>query len=236
MGLNIVVADRHTLVRYGLRELLSRHADIAVVGDCASAAEAADLVRTARPDVIVVDTLLSDGDGLLFARQLRERNSGLGIVILTTQEDDIVLFRAAESGASALVTKTAPAEEVLAAVRHAAVAPTAFSAFGLAAALVRRKRTTERLFLSPREAEVLLLLRDGLSVPAMAQRMYISRSTAKTYVARLYEKLGAANRAQALMTAVRYGLIGDGPEVSSLVTLLPVPRSGDMCAAAAAAS
>lgn len=228
MSLNVVVVDRHTLIRYGLRELLCRHDDIAVVGDCASGAEAADLVRTARTDVIVLDTILSDGDGLALARQLRERHSGLGIVIVTAQEDDTVLFRAAEAGASALVTKTAPAAEVLAAVQHAAVAPTAFSAAGLAAALARRKRTTGRPFLSPREAEVLLLLCEGLSVPAVAQKMHISRSTAKSYVARLYQKLGAANRAQALMAAVRHGLIGDGPEPSLLATMLPLPRSGDM--------
>ena len=65
----------------------------------------------------------------------------------------------------------------------------------------------DRLALSPRETEVLRLLHDGLSVPAIAQEMYISMSTAKTYVARLYEKLGAANRAQALMAAMHHGLI-----------------------------
>jgi DNA-binding NarL/FixJ family response regulator len=228
VSLNVVVADRHTLIRYGLRELLGRYDDIAIAGDCTSGAEAADLVRTARTDVIVMDTILSDGDGLAFARQLRERHSGLGIVIVTAQEDDAVLFRAAEAGASALVTKTAPAEEVIVAVKHAAMAPTAFSAAGLAAALARRNRTTGRPFLSPREAEVLLLLCEGLSVPAVAQKMHISRSTAKSYVARLYQKLSATNRAQALMTAVRYGLIGDGPELSLLASMLPLPRSGDM--------
>lgn len=240
MGINVVIVDRHTLVRYGLRELLSQHADITVVGDCTSAAETASLVQAARPDVVILDTSLSDGDGLLFARWLRERYACLGIVMLTAKDADNVLFWAAESGASALVAKTAPVEEVLAAIRHAAVAPTSFSASGLAAALMRRNRASERLTLSPRETEVLQLLRDGLSIPAIALTMYISHSTAKTYVARLYEKLGAANRAQALMAAVRHGLIGelawDEPEESSRVTRLPAPRSADLDGPAAAAS
>jgi DNA-binding CsgD family transcriptional regulator len=73
--------------------------------------------------------------------------------------------------------------------------------------VARRRATQDRLALSPRETEVLRLLHDGLSVPAIAVEMFISVSTAKTYVARLYEKLGAANRAQALMTAMHHGLI-----------------------------
>jgi DNA-binding NarL/FixJ family response regulator len=108
---------------------------------------------------------------------------------------------------SAFVAKTAPLEEVLAAIRHAAVAASSFTASGLAPALARRRTVQDRFALSSREREVLYLLRDGMSIPAIAGAMLISTSTAKTYVARLYEKLGAANRAQALMTAVHYDLI-----------------------------
>src|SRR6266516_3981151 len=90
-------------------------------------------------------------------------------------------------------------DEILASIRHAAVAASSFTASGLAKAVARRRTTQQRLALSPREAEVLRLLGDGQSVPTIARAMFISQSTAKTYVARLYEKLGAANRAQALM-------------------------------------
>ncbi len=126
----------------------------------------------------------------------------------TSREEDDVLFRALETGVSAFVAKTAPVQEVLAAIRHAAVAASSFTAAGLAVALARRRAVRERLALSSREAEVLRLLSDGLSVPAIAVTMFISQSTAKTYVARLYEKLGVTNRAQALMTAVQFDLIG----------------------------
>jgi DNA-binding NarL/FixJ family response regulator len=98
-------------------------------------------------------------------------------------------------------------QEVLSAIRHAAVAASSFTASGLGSALARRQVTHERLALSQRELEVLHLLRDGLSIPAIAARLYVSPSTAKTYAARLYDKLGAANRAQALMAAVRHGML-----------------------------
>jgi DNA-binding NarL/FixJ family response regulator len=96
---------------------------------------------------------------------------------------------------------------VLAAIRHAHVAATSFTATGLASAVVRRGRPVGALALSPRETEVLLLLAEGMSVPAIARSMFVSPSTAKTYVSRLYEKLGASNRAQAIMTALRLDLI-----------------------------
>jgi DNA-binding NarL/FixJ family response regulator len=227
MPIRMTIIDGHTLVRYGLRELLSEQSDLEILAECASAADAARQVGLEPPDVVILDSSLPDGDGLVLARELRARHPGLGIVILASQGEDATLFRAIDAGASAFVAKTAPVDEVLAAVRHAAVAPASFSASGLGAALARRHRANERLALSGREAEVLRMLRDGMSVPAISATMFISQSTAKTYVARLYDKLGAANRAQALMAAVRHGLIGHSDDGSSHVTFLPVPPARD---------
>jgi DNA-binding NarL/FixJ family response regulator len=201
------IVDGHTLTRFGLRELVSQHSDIEIVAECQSAAEAVDMVAVAQPDVVTVDVVLPDGDGLRLAREFRHRHADLGIVILASQPGDDVLFRALENGVSAFVPKTAPLAEVLCAIRHAAVAASSFTASGLAMAVARRRASQDRLALSPRETEVLRLLHDGLSIPALAVEMFISVSTAKTYVARLYEKLGAANRAQALMAAMHHGLI-----------------------------
>jgi DNA-binding NarL/FixJ family response regulator len=205
--IGLFIVDGQTLVRYGLRKLVAQQPDIDIVAECDSAAEAAALMAAAQPDVVMVDICLPDGDGLRLAQELRDSHPGLGIVILTSQREDDVLFRCLEMGMSAFVAKTAPVEEVLCAIRHAAVAPSSFTASGLATAVARRRSLQDRLTLSPRESEVLRLLHDGLSVPAMALEMYISVSTAKTYVARLYEKLGAANRAQALLAAMHHGLI-----------------------------
>jgi len=207
MPIRLAIIDGHTLTRYGLRELIARHLDIEIVAECQSAADAPRMIAAVRPEVVTLEIRLPDGDGLQLAREFRDRHADLGIVVLTSQHEDDVLFRALETGVSAFVAKTAPVEEMVAAIRHAAVAASSFTASGLATALARRRTVQDRLALSPREAEVLRLLRDGLSVPAIALAMFISQSTAKTYVARLYDKLGAANRAQALMTAMHYGLI-----------------------------
>jgi DNA-binding NarL/FixJ family response regulator len=224
MPIRLIIVDAHTLIRYGLRELLSHQADIEIVAECASAAEAARAAATARPDVVTLDSALPDGNGLRLSGELRAGYPGLGIVVLTAQSEDAMLLRAVESGASAFVAKTAPVDELLAAIRHAAAAATSFSATGLAAALTRRRDPGGRPGLSQRETEVLGLLRDGMSIPAISRRMFISQSTAKTYVARLYEKLGASNRAQALMAAVRQGLIGHGQDEPQGAPLVPRPR------------
>jgi DNA-binding NarL/FixJ family response regulator len=207
MVIRLAIIDANTLTRYGLRELAARNADIEIVGECRSAADASCMIAAVHPDVVTVEASLPDGDGLRLAREFRDRYADLGIVLLTSQHEDDVLFRALETGVSAFVGKAAPLEEILAAIRHAAVAASSFTASGLAMALARRRTVQDRLVLSPREKEVLQLLHEGLSIPAIAVEMYISQSTAKTYVARLYTKLGAANRAQALMTAMHYGLI-----------------------------
>jgi DNA-binding NarL/FixJ family response regulator len=207
MSVHLAIVDGQTLIRYGLRELIAHHPDIEIVAECQTAADAPQVIAAAQPDVVTVDVTLPDGDGLQLARDLRDSYADLGIVILTSKQQDDVLFRALETGVSAFVAKTAPVEEVLAAIRHAAVAAASFTASGLAMAFARRRAMQEQLGLSPREKEVLNLLHDGLSIPAIAIELYISVSTTKTYVARLYEKLGAASRAQALMAALHHGLI-----------------------------
>ena len=207
MPIRTVVVDAHTLTRYGLSVLSAQHPDIEIVAETGSAADAPAVIARAAPNVVTIDIGLPDGDGLQLCRELRDRYATLGIVVLTASGQDDVLFRALDTGASAFVLKTAPVEEVLGAIRHAAVAATSFTATGLLDALSRRRAADSRFPLSPRERQVLSYLMDGLSTPAIARALFVSQSTAKTYVARLYDKLGANNRAQALMTALRHGLI-----------------------------
>ncbi|MFG1912556.1 response regulator transcription factor [Kribbella sp. NPDC048928] len=216
--IRIVVVDGHTLTRFGLLGLVAGQPDLEVVGEAALAAEALATVAEAGADVIVLDTALPDGDGLRVARDLLDRHPGLGVVLLTSDGQDDVLFRALDAGVSAFVPKIAPAAEVLAAIRHAAVAAGSFIASGLGPAIARRRASAAMpgedrptagptVSLSPRETEVLQMLARGLPVAAIGAALYVSHSTAKTYVARLYEKLGATNRAQALMLGLCYGLI-----------------------------
>jgi len=130
----------------------------------------------------------------------------MGIVVLTMYAGDEHLFGALEAGASAFVPKDAPADDGVSAARHAAASPDAFSAADLASAM-KRRLTPQGPQVSPREKEVLGLLADGLAVAQIARTLYISESTAKTHISKLYEKLGAGNRAQAIMAAMRMGLI-----------------------------
>jgi DNA-binding NarL/FixJ family response regulator len=203
----VLIVDAHPLTRCGLVRLADEQPDMSTVGEAGSVAEALRMAAELRPDVITIDTALPDGSGLTLARELRDRYADVGIVILTSSGEDDVLFRALDSGASAFVSKSAVVTEVLGAIRHSAVAATSFSATGLAQALRRRNETNERLALSNRERQVLQLLLVGHSVPEIAAKLYLSISTTKTYVARLYDNLGANNREQALMAAVRLGLV-----------------------------
>lgn len=211
MSIRLMVVDGQTLTRYALRCLVEQHPDIEIVGESASIAATHELVTKLQPDVVSVDTAMPDGSGMTLARELRDRFGSLGIVLLTSDGEDDVLFRALETGVSAFVPKTAPMVEILAAIRHASVAASSFTATGLAEALARRRRAGAGLSLSPRELEVLRLLHEDMSIPTIARTLYVSQSTAKTYVARLYEKLGASSRAQALMAALQLGLIQHRP-------------------------
>ncbi len=206
MSTRLVIADDHALIRQGLRHALSVDESVDIVGEAGSAAEAESLIDRERPDVVLIDVMLGDGNGLDVARTLRERYPALGIVILTMHGDDEHLFRALDNGASAFVLKSASSDEVLSAIKHARIAPTSFAAADLAGAM-RRRMEKPKLTLTDRETEVLDLLKEGLSVSAVAKRLYISESTAKTHIAKLYAKLDATNRAHAVMNAMRLGLI-----------------------------
>jgi DNA-binding NarL/FixJ family response regulator len=207
MPVRLLIVDGHPVTRCGLARSADEQADLCAVGEAGSVVEALDLFAALTPDVISIDVTLPDGSGLDLARELRDRDAALGIVILAAEANDDLIFRALETGASAFVGKVSPVREILAAVRHAAASASSFSAVGLAQALHRRETATKLVVLSPREREVLAFLQQGLSVPAIAATLFVSLSTAKTHVARLYTKMGAANRAQALMAAIRLGLI-----------------------------
>jgi DNA-binding NarL/FixJ family response regulator len=208
MGARVLVVECHPVTRWGLGRLIGEQTDLEVVGDTGSSREAVSLTAALVPDVVVIGLASPEAHGLPLAKELRERFDDLGVVILTASEDDDVLLQAFESGVSAYVAKTAPCAEIVGAVRHASVAASSFTAAGLAAALRRQRLAAAATSdLSGREREVLAHLVAGQSVPSLAALLHISPSTAKTYVARVYEKLGARNRAEAVMAAVRLGLV-----------------------------
>ena len=206
MAVTVLLVDDHALIREGLRRAFEATDDLEVVGEAGSVDEALALVNTLQPQVAVVDVNLGDGSGIDLVRELRGRRPDVGLVVLTMYDGDDQMFAALEAGASAFVLKGAPSDDVVVAARRAVTAPTAFSAQDLAGAM-RRRMQTPAVSLTPREGEILQLLGEGLSVAEIAGRMYVSQSTAKTHLSKLYDKLGAGNRTQAVMAAVRLGLL-----------------------------
>jgi DNA-binding NarL/FixJ family response regulator len=208
MTIQVFIVDDHNLVREGIARLIDSEPDLAVKAQASSVAGGQALVTEGSADVLVVDVSMPDGNGLTLAREARSAHPEMGIVVLTMHNDDDTLLEALDAGASALVLKSSSSDEVLDAIRRSANAPDAFTATGLGAALRRRSTmAAAKPMLTPRETEVLMLLVDGDSVATVAKQLYMSESTVKTHVARVYEKLGAHNRASAIMAAVRLGFV-----------------------------
>lgn len=206
---SVVLIDDHELIRNGLAGAFSRSGEFEVVGQAASVAEGIAVAQHVIPDVVVTDVRLPDGSGLEIVRTLRAERQDLGLVVLTMYGGDEQLFAAMDAGASAFVGKDAPSTDVVAAANQAALAPKSFSCVGLGEALMRRMNSSAPK-LTDRELQVLEQLAEGDGVSQIARKLFISESTTKSHITHIYEKLGAANRAQALVTAIRMGLLPGG--------------------------
>lgn len=204
MAIRVVAVDGHVLCRFGLARLLDEQPDLELVATAASLPEALDRVAACRPDVVVASAVPPGGDGLELTRRLRARGERPGVVVLGEAGAE-PLLQAMEAGASAFVAVSAPLAQTVAAIRHAAAAPGSFTADGLVEAL--RRRQSDRELLTPRERETLRLLMQGLPIAKIGHSMNLSPHTAKTYTARIYDKLGVTNRTQAVLTALRLGLV-----------------------------
>ena len=204
--IRVMLVDDHELIRNGLAGMFELEEDMTVVGVAGSVTEALAKYAELTPDVAVVDLQLQDGTGLDIVRGIRKVSDTTGLIVLTMHSGDEQIFAAMEAGASGFVGKEAPSGEVVKAARHAKVAPRSFLCSGLGGAMMRRT-TASATKLSEREHEVLLLLADGLGASAIGEQLFMSESTAKSHIARIYQKLGANNRAQALVTAMRIGLL-----------------------------
>lgn len=202
----VLLIDDHELIRDGLGAVIDLEPDLSVVATAGSVSEGIQRYREVRPDVVITDLQMQDGTGLDVVRTLRKENDQVGLIVLTMHSGDEQIFAAMQAGASGFVGKDAPSTEVIKAARHAAVSPKAFVCAGLVGAMMRRQ-SAESTALTEREHDVLLLLAEGLNAAAIGAKLYLSESTTKSHIARIYQKLGAANRAQALVTAMRIGLL-----------------------------
>jgi DNA-binding NarL/FixJ family response regulator len=220
----VLVADDQDLVRAGFRLLVEGEGDLAVVGEAADGAQAVALARAARPDVVLMDIRMPRLDGLQATRELAAM-AGLEqvrVLILTTYDSDAHVFEALEAGASGFLLKDAGPAELLHAIRvvaagEALLAPrvTRRLIAHFTAARTTHQRSEERLaVLTDREREVLALVGAGLSNAEIAERLVISKATARTHVSRAIGKLGARDRAQLVVVAYQTGLVSPGHPAS----------------------
>jgi DNA-binding NarL/FixJ family response regulator len=203
----VVLADDQRVVREGLATLLGLLPGIDVLGTASDGEEAIALVERLRPDVVLMDLRMPRCDGVTATRRLRERGSATHVVVLTTYADDRSVVEALRAGARGFLTKDAGAEEIeraIAAVVRGEAAIDPAVQHHLVEAVAGRPELPDGL--TPREAEVLALIADGLSNGEIATRLFVSEATVKSHVNHLFAKTGARDRAQAVTYAYRHGL------------------------------
>jgi DNA-binding NarL/FixJ family response regulator len=213
----VVIADDQRVVREGLELMLDLLDGIEVVGTAADGEEALAVVARHRPDVVLLDLRMPRLDGVEATRRLVAGEPGVGIVALTTYADDETVIAALQAGARGYLTKDAGAEQIRAAIERVAAGEAALDPAvqrHLVAAVAEGEsepRAAARELpdgLTPREAEVLGLIADGLSNAEIADRLVVSGATVKSHVNHLFAKIRARDRAQAVAYAYRNGLAG----------------------------
>lgn len=198
----VLIIDDHEVVRNGIKSVLELRNTFEVF-EAASKLEAQAQIAKINPDAIVVDINLPDGNGLEIVSWARSISSILAIVVLTFNENDEFVLTSLQAGASAFVNKSAPITDLIAALDHALIAPTAFSAKELAGAMSRKH---ERFGLSQRELQILTVLHRGDPTKLLAASLFISETTLKTHLSTIYRKLQVKNRVQAIAKARAAGL------------------------------
>ncbi|WP_436694356.1 MULTISPECIES: response regulator transcription factor [unclassified Geodermatophilus] len=198
--------DDHEVVRRGVAELLEEDADITVVGEAGSVAEALARVPAVLPDVTVVDMRLPDGDGAEVCRTLRNQHPELRFLVLSSYPDDDAVAAAVEAGASGYLLKQVRGSALVSAVRTVADGGTLFGAdVGMPAPTPSRRRPAERdrrlSVLTEQERTVLTLIGEGLTNRQIGERMGLAEKTVKNYTSHLLAKLGLERRTQAAILA-----------------------------------
>jgi DNA-binding NarL/FixJ family response regulator len=217
----VLLADDQALVRAGFKMLLDVEEDLTVVGEATDGADAVEQVRRHRPDVVLMDIRMPVLDGLEATRQIAATRGleGVRVLILTTYDTDAYVFEALQAGASGFLLKDCGPAELLHAIRvvaagEALLAPriTRRLIAQFTATHAAHQASEDRLAgLTQREREILALVGRGLSNLEIAEKLVISKATARTHVSRVIGKLGARDRAQLVVVAYQSGLVASGP-------------------------
>lgn len=208
MGLTALLVDDHTMLRQGLRRGLEAEG-IHVVAEAGDGETAVRLALEHRPDAVIMDVSMPDVDGIEACRRIMRADARQCVIILTMHMDRAIIERALRAGAVGYLTKDCSMTEVVEAIKLATSGDTVLSP-NLATLMLSEARSNDRNddpLISPREEEVLQLVVDGLGTTAIAERLYISQKTVKNHLASIYDKLNASDRTQAVLTAVRMGIV-----------------------------
>jgi DNA-binding NarL/FixJ family response regulator len=216
--LRVLLADDHRMLREGLRRTLE-DSGVEVVGEAEDGAQAVRLALDTDPDVVVMDVTMPNVDGVEATRQLRAERPDARVVMLTMHSDQDIVANAIRAGASGYLTKDCTSEELVGAIQAVAGGDTVLSP-ELAGAMLQEVQKLGKAasqlpaepIITKREEEVLQLIADGLSTPEVAERLYISLKTVKNHLASIYQKLDSRDRTQAVVRAVRMGIIRIDPE------------------------
>jgi DNA-binding NarL/FixJ family response regulator len=212
LSIRLLLADDHRMLREGLRRSMNDQG-FDVVGEARDGEEAVRLAAELRPDVILMDVTMPEVDGVEACRQVRAELPDTKVLMLTMHADQSVLANAIRAGACGYLVKDCSTEEIASAVRMAVSGETVLSP-QLAASMLDEVRkldqaptAEEERIVTKREEEVLQLIADGCSTPEVAERLYISQKTVKNHLASIYQKLDARDRTQAVLQAVRMGIV-----------------------------
>ncbi len=205
--IRVFLLDDHEVVRRGLTDLLEAEGDIEVVGESASAVEAARRIPALRPDVAILDARLPDGNGIDVCRQVRSVDPSIRGLILTSYEDDEALFAAIMAGAAGYVLKQIRGTDLVESVRRVAAGQSLLDPAVTQRVLERirhpQQEPPELRALTDQERRILALIAEGLTNRQIASRMYLAEKTVKNYVSSLLAKLGLERRTQAAVLATR---------------------------------
>jgi DNA-binding NarL/FixJ family response regulator len=216
--IRVLIADDEALVRGGFRMIVEAQPDMEVVGEAGNGSEALDLVRSLRPDVVLMDIRMPVLDGLEATRRILVDHDAPRVLVLTTFDLDEYVYEAMKTGASGFLLKAVRPEQLAEAVRvvaagEALLAPTITRR--LIEAFVRRPAPgatapDELDHLTDRELDVLKLMATGMSNAAIAESLVVSEATVKTHVSHVLQKLELADRVQAVVLAYESGLVQPG--------------------------